>query len=52
MLSAAARLALRGKGFVNSVEFANAISGGVATELVQEMIVILSQCLMISIIRT
>ena len=35
--SAAERLASRGEGFANSVEFAEAISGGVATDLAQAL---------------
>ena len=41
--SAAKRLASRGKGFANSVEFAGAISGGIATDLAQALMTALGR---------
>ena len=41
--SAAERLASRGEGFANSVEFAEAISGGVATDLAQALMTALGR---------
>ena len=43
MHSAAERLASRGEGFANSVEFAEAISGGVATDLAQALMTALGR---------